>query len=440
MIGTVALLRLAGFVSVIVGVRVPAILALQYVALFGVIAAGLWQISRGRAVEPAAASVANLRPRSPNASLGRRREGRAMITGTLSRYFGMRFLTSVVGSFVGVVALAAMIDYVELMRRGADWPNATAMVLAKISMFRVPQLTERIMPFSVLVGAMSCYLALSRRLELVVARAAGVSAWQFVAPAMIAAFLFGVVATTIYNPVAAVLHERSKRLEAEMLGENPSALQANTTGFWVRQKSADGAAIINAATSREQGAVLGGVSVFTFDSAGHFQNRIEAKSATLEPGYWQLDDARAYASGKAPDIEATYRVATNLTLEQVRESFATPETVPFWELPTYIEMADRAGLMAAGYRLQYQQLLARPFLLAAMVLLAASVSLRFFRMGGVQKMVLSGITAGFLLFVLSKITEDMSKSELMSPVAAAWIPVVLGGLTGFVALLFQEDG
>ena len=55
-------------------------------------------------------------------------------------------------------------------------------------------------------------------------------------------------------------------------------------------------------------------------------------------------------------------------------------------------------------------------------------------------MVLSGITAGFLVFVLSKITEDMSKSELMSPVAAAWIPVVLGGLTGFVALLFQEDG
>jgi hypothetical protein len=51
----VALLRLAGFVSVIVGVRVPAILVLQYVALFGVIAAGLWQISRGRAVEPAAA-------------------------------------------------------------------------------------------------------------------------------------------------------------------------------------------------------------------------------------------------------------------------------------------------------------------------------------------------------------------------------------------------
>src|SRR5947207_13769116 len=166
-----------------------------------------------------------------------------MIAGTLSRYFGMRFISSVVGSFIGVVALAAMIDYVELMRRGADWPNATGWLLAKNSLFRVPQLTERIMPFSVLVGAMSCYLTLSRRLELVVARAAGVSAWQFVAPAMIAAFVFGAVATTLYNPVAAILHERSKRLEAEVLGELTStAVHENTSGRSVRQRSAEGAA------------------------------------------------------------------------------------------------------------------------------------------------------------------------------------------------------
>ena len=299
-----------------------------------------------------------------------------------------------------------------------------------------PQLTERILPFTVLVGAMSCYLTLSRRHELVVARAAGVSAWQFVALAVVAAFVLGAVATTLYNPVSA----RSKHLEADMQGATLSALHQSNSGFWVREKSSDGAAIINAISSREQGAQLGGVSVYTFDNSGHFQDRIEAKSASLQEGYWLFEDARIYVAGKAPDLEQTYRLPTNLTLEQVRESFATPETVPFWQLPTYIELADRAGLLAAGYRLQYQQLLARPFLLAAMVLLAASVSLRFFRFGGVQKMILSGISAGFLLFVLSKITEDMSKSELLSPVAAAWIPVVIGSLTGFVALLYQEDG
>jgi len=55
MVATVSLLRLVGFVSVIVGVRVPAVLAVQYVALLGAIAVRLWQISRARAVEPAAA-------------------------------------------------------------------------------------------------------------------------------------------------------------------------------------------------------------------------------------------------------------------------------------------------------------------------------------------------------------------------------------------------
>ena len=55
-------------------------------------------------------------------------------------------------------------------------------------------------------------------------------------------------------------------------------------------------------------------------------------------------------------------------------------------------------------------------------------------------MILSGVIAGFLLYVLSKVTEDMSKAELIHPVAAAWLPVLAGGLTGFVALLYLEDG
>jgi lipopolysaccharide export system permease protein len=364
-----------------------------------------------------------------------------MIANTLTRYFGVRFFKAVLGTFIGVVALAAMIDYLELLRRASDWPKATTLLLAEISAFRVPQLSERILPFAVLVGGMSCYLTLSRRLELVVARAAGVSAWQFVAPSMVVAFAFGVAATTLYNPLAAVMHERSKRLESEMIGEAPaSALQESIGGFWVRQRSDDGADIINATSSREQGSRLGGVSVYAFDGEGNFKNRIEAKSATLNEGYWQLEEARIYAGGKPPVTENSYRLPTTLTLEQVRESFATPETVPFWKLRSYIELADRAGLSGAGYRLQYQQLLSRPFLLTAMVLLAASVSLRLFRFGGVQKMVLSGIAAGFALFVLSKFTEDMSKAELLSPVFAAWIPVVVGSLTGFVVLLHQEDG
>lgn len=361
-----------------------------------------------------------------------------MFTGTLARYFGMRFLTAAVATFAGVFALVALVDAIELMRRTADAPNVTVWTVFKTSFYRVPQVTERIMPFCVLVGAMSSYLNLSRRLELVVARAAGISAWQFITPAVVVAMLLGVVATTVYNPLSATLHERSKRLEAEIFGHRQSGTQGGS--LWLRQRSSDGQAIINAETSREQGLQLTGVTVFAFDPEGHFSQRIEARTARLLAGHWRLEQVRVHAAGVPPTEHDSYVLNTHLTPEQVRESFATPETVSFWQLPLYIASAENAGLGAAGYRLQYQKLLSRPFMLAAMVFLAAAVSLRFFRFGGVQKMVLSGVTAGFLLYVLSKVTEDMSRAELMDPVVAAWLPAVLGTVTGLVALLYQEDG
>jgi lipopolysaccharide export system permease protein len=364
-----------------------------------------------------------------------------MVAGTLARYFGLRFLITAILVFLGIVSLVALIEYVELMRKTADVPNVPAMVVAKTSLFRVPLIAERIMPFSVLVAAMSCFLGLSRRLELVIARAAGMSAWQFVTPAVVVAFVLGVGATLLYNPMAAALQERSRQLEVRYLGGRAdSGLQSNGNGFWVRQVNDDGQAIVNALTSSEQGVRLGGVTVFTYDTAGHFLQRIEAKAAVLGQGAWRLTDARLYAINAPPRDVAEYSLKTSLSPAQVRESFATPDTVPFWDLPLYIKIADNAGLGAAAYRLQYWKLAIRPFVLAAMVLLAAAVSLRFFRFGGVQKMVLSGVGAGFLLYVLSKVTDDLSKADLMHPIASAAMPVVVGGLTGLVALLYQEDG
>jgi lipopolysaccharide export system permease protein len=251
----------------------------------------------------------------------------------------------------------------------------------------------------------------------------------------------GIFATTIYNPLAASLNERSKQLELQIFGGRAqSGLQATGNGFWLRQKSSDGQSIMNAATSAEQGMQLGGVTVFTFDADGVYQQRIEAKSATLHDGYWKLENARVFGGDSPPVERASIELKTSLSPTQVRESFATPESVPFWQLPSYIEAAEHAGLSAARYRLQYEKLIARPFLLTAMVLLAASVSLRFFRFGGVQKMVMSGVLAGFLLYVLSKVTEDLSKADLMPAMVAAWLPVLVGALTGFVALLYLEDG
>jgi lipopolysaccharide export system permease protein len=364
----------------------------------------------------------------------------SMITNTLGRYFAGRFVVSALGVFASIFVLLVLVDYIEMVRRTSGLVSASAITVAETSLFRVPQLLEKMMPFCILIGAMTCYLALSRRLELVVARAAGVSAWQFIAPALASAIMIGIFATAVYNPMSANLRELSKRMEAELFGSAPGGGVQDASGFWINQVNSDGQVIINAARSEQQGVRLTGLTLFRFDGDGQFKERIEAREATLKEGRWLFKSARRYALDAPPIDQDSFELATSLTPAQVRNSFSTPETVSFWQLPSYIRSSESSGFATAGYRLQYHKLIAQPFLLAAMVMLAAAVSLRFFRFGGVQKMVLSGMGAGFLLYVLSKVTEDLSKADLMHPIAAAWLPVLVGGLTGFLALLYQEDG
>lgn len=362
-----------------------------------------------------------------------------MVTTILARYFAARFVIASIATFAAIFVLVITVDYIELMRRAGGLPNVSGLFVAQTALFRVPLSLEKLMPFCILIGAMISFLALSRRLELVVARASGISAWQFTTPALLSALALGLFATVLYNPMSAEMLERAKGMETRIFTDraqnNPEG-----AGFWINQSTSEGQSVINAARSQGQGALLSGMTVFRYDPSGAFKERIEAREAVLEPGRWVFTGVRRYTLDNPPVEQDTLALSTTLTLAQVRNSFSTPETVSFWQLPDYIKSSENSGQATAGYRLQYQKLIARPFLLAAMVLLAAAVSLRFFRFGGVQKMVLSGVAAGFLLYVLSKVTEDLSKAELMHPLAAAWLPVCVGGLSGFLALLYQEDG
>ena len=95
-----------------------------------------------------------------------------MAAKTFSFYISRRFVITFFGVFVGVFALVALIDYIELSRRTDDL-HIPALLVAKLSLFRLPQVLERLIPFCALIAAMGCYLNLSRRNELLVARAAG---------------------------------------------------------------------------------------------------------------------------------------------------------------------------------------------------------------------------------------------------------------------------
>lgn len=361
-----------------------------------------------------------------------------LVLTTFGRYLTLRFARAILGVFGTFFFLIGTLDFVELMRRAGDSPVANAPLIVQLALFRVPSVAEQIFPFAVLFGGMFALLTLNRKLELVIARAAGISAWQFLQPAILVALLIGVFSVTVYNPVAAELRERATRLEGELFARTGQI--ASDREIWLRQKSVDGPAIVRALGSLPDTQGLAEVAIFQFDNSGAFVQRVDARRAELREGFWQLTDARVISTVDEPRSYKTFQVATSLEPDQVRQSILPPDSVGFWSLPAVIQRNAQAGLDATRYVLRQHVLMARPLLLVAMILVAASVSLRFFRFGGVTRLVLGGVAAGFVLYVATQLSEELGASGIVSPIVSAWLPATVGTMLGALALLHQEDG
>lgn len=361
-----------------------------------------------------------------------------MIGWTLGRYFAARFLTLILAVFVTICAMVFVVDFVELLRRSSDLGGVSTRSIAFLSLLRAPAASEQLMPFCVLCGAMAAFLDLTRKLELLVARAVGVSVWGFLAPPLAIGLLIGVASVTLFNPVSALMRQRADAIEAQIFGAGRAA--DASAHLWLRQKSIDGEAIIKARAATADGARLTAPTAYVYGPDGRFEAEVEAEDAQLLDGVWRFDNARVLMPGQEAMEVRNYLLATNLTGQQVAKGPVAPESVPFWELQTARRQTDGAGLDSTGFRLQFQTLLARPLLFIAMVLIAAAFSLRFFRFGGIAKMVGGGVAAGFVLYVATKLVGDLGGAGLLSAPVAAWSPAVVAGMLGALALLNQEDG
>jgi lipopolysaccharide export system permease protein len=357
-----------------------------------------------------------------------------------ARYFARRFLAGVVlvGATLGLVAFLA--DLVELARRAASADGIGPDLLLGMAALRLPFLMTKIAPFVMLIGAMVAYHRLTRFHELVAARAAGVSVWQFLLPSLAVALLFGTVIVAAVNPLSSAMVLRYERLEALHLGDRSSLLAVSSTGLWLREGDADGQTVIRAGRSSGNGTELGDATFFVYRGADHFVRRIDAGRATLEDGAWLLEDVLVTSPEGAARALGTYRLPTTLTPERIQESFAAPDTLSFWALPRFISTLEASGFSALRHRIHWHSVLAGPLLLAAMVLIAVAFSLRLVRRGGVAWYVGGGVAAGFALYFLSDVSLALGLSGSLPPILAAWAPAAIATLAGLALLFHLEDG
>jgi lipopolysaccharide export system permease protein len=357
-----------------------------------------------------------------------------MIAGTLSRYIARRMATSALLVIATIAVIALLGNYIETLQSYGDEESFNGFIALKLALMRIPFMIDQILPFAFLFAAILALVGLSRRQELVVARATGISVWRFLLPAFVVAFVFGLFATFILNPVAIELRSERDKARAEFRTER------DDSSAWFRQGSVDGSSIIYAAQADSEALILFGVTAFVFDSDENFREKVTARRADFGAGRWTLRDATLISADAARDSIETYILPTNLDGNELRLAIAEPETFTIWTLPAFIEAASRAGQNINRFRLTFHTLLARPLFLMAMVMVAATVSLRFSRYGGTLRLVLTGVVGGFLLYVLTEIIGDLGGNGIINPIVAAWLPSIVALSFGGTALLYLEDG
>ena len=359
---------------------------------------------------------------------------------TLSVYIAKHVLMGLALGLSGLVAITALIDVVELIRRASGKEAVTFAIIIEMALLKLPTLMEKLLPYAVLIGSMLSLSKLTRTHELIVARAAGVSVWQFLAPAAGVMMAAGMIAVTLFNPIAAALLLRFEQLDNKYFNGKPSLLSISASGLWLRQIESDGEHIIHALRVSQSDMSLSTLIVFAFNKEHQFTERLDAKRALLQDDHLFLYDVTRSVPGNPPQQLEQYNLPTTLTLAHIQDSFASPETMSFWHLPAFIHMLEQAGFSAIRHKLYWNSLLAQPVLLGGSVLIAAMFSLRLPRRGKVGLLIVAGVVTGFLLHFFTNVILALGSAGTLPVWLAAWAPAFVVAMIGGAMLLHLEDG
>ncbi|MGK7862547.1 LPS export ABC transporter permease LptG [Falsiroseomonas sp. E2-1-a4] len=377
-----------------------------------------------------------------------------VFTPTLTGYVARGFLVATLLVMAALIGLVALFDFIELLRRAATRPDVGYTIPLQIAAMRLPFVALQILPFAILLGGIIAFWRLTRSSELIVARAAGISAWGFLTGPLVVALLLGMLGTFGISPVSSALLARAERMDMSFLRTGGGLSSLAGGRLWLRQadRALDpyGVAIISGRPLPSQDTAnlvargprfeLHEVTVWRLSADDRPLARLEAPRARLIDGAWVFDQAVSFGADRIASPAAQISLPTELTPDRIQDSFASPETLGFWALPRFIAVLEEAGFSAVRHRIQFQSLLALPALALGMALLAAGFSMRQTRRGGVAQMIGGGVAAGFALFVLDKVSNEMGEAGSLPVILAAWAPTLAGLLLALALLLHLEDG
>jgi lipopolysaccharide export system permease protein len=364
----------------------------------------------------------------------------------LGWYLTKRWLVCLLGTLMAFATLLYLLELVELLRKisGTATPPLLALSMAAL---KLPDILLQLLPFTMLIGTIVWLHRLNQRQELTAMKAAGLPSRRFLGGPALACLTVGLLGLTVVNPLAAMFTKTYERWYAETFPGSVRGVITSGGSAWLRQTDPESGRTYFLYGQNIQsdlqgvGTTLGPATIFIFQRDGSFATRLQAATATLQPGAWVLGDARLI-DGRLPSSNGprTVRLPTKLTAEQFRDSFTPPATLNVWELGRFVQVLAATGFPSARHAMAYAKLLALPALGMAMFALAIPFGLRFARHSTLARSIGLGVGLGFTFYLLGNFVAAYGLAGRLNPNLAAWLPVGIGLLSALALVIYlQED-
>ena len=359
-----------------------------------------------------------------------------------SKYLAKNFLFSFFATLFVLVALILLFDVIDLLRRASSRDYVTFWDVVRLGLYKVPQTLPLILPFTVLIASVIVFLRLSKTHELVIARSAGLSVWNFLTPIFIVVFLIGVINITLVNPFATVMVHRYQFEEGETLRKK-TGFSWSERGLWLREKMGDNPVVIHADKVHQDGSELKlkDVLVLVLDVDETLLKQIEAPNGLLSGYTFVINDGVSYTPEGIRETDISIHMPTQLDLEKIVQTFDEPEEISVWKLPHFIRLLNNAGFSSLKHKMHFYSTLASVFYLLAMVFVAAMFTLSpNQRQGGILVKSAGAALFGFVLFFVSKLTSALGVSGTLPIFLAVLGPSIIMISISATVLLRNEDG
>ena len=356
---------------------------------------------------------------------------------TIARYVGLMFATRVVAVLIALVFILLTLDLIgEAGRILAVKGNTNADVWT-YTWLRAPQLVAQFLPFSVLLATLATLGALNAQGEVVIFKAAGISAHQILAPLF--AVALGVAAVSFAFDETVLTRTNATLNRWKLADYAPlSTLTAGPTEVWAR----DGFDLMHAARLEGAGnaATLRDLVMYRRAGTTRLTAIVKAERADVVPGGWMLSGVRRFDVATGRNSTAPRELwRTRVRPERFLGADPDPAAIPFWKLRPAIDAARADGKPVGTLESAWWHKLAAPLSALMMPLLGAVSAFGLARSGKLFVRAVAGMFLGFAYFVADNFMLAMGDFGAVPPWVAAWAPVMIFLLIGEAVLLRSEE-